>query len=355
MKLSPLLFRIRPTSFVALGAFVWLFIFITSVISTPTQLTLEELCRTLALPLTACLLYYFNFYVLIPYIKDRRRFWLFLLVNVCIILLLCLMSLAIFRFFPPPGPTPNGMPPAGRYIDRGVLFTLMRDGLLYAFVVLGATFLRSAASWYQNATKLSQALIDRQEAEIQQLKFQINPHFLFNTLNALYMLAPIDGEKTQKAIMELSKMMRYMLSTLNQNFVPVKSEAELIQSYISLMKLRMPAKFHIEAHFCPSLWEGDATMTPMVLISLVENAFKYGRSFGDEGYVKISFCIEDGEVRFKCINSYYGDASKASHSLGIGLSNVKRRLDFAYPAGYFYEYGFIDDGKAYQVEIRLNG
>lgn len=180
------------------------------------------------------------------------------------------------------------------------------------------------------------------EAELKTLKAQLNPHFLFNTLNNIYVLALDNSPKTAEAIGKLSEILDYILYRCNQQFVPLSSEIKLLENYIELEKLRYDDRLQV---ILKQELEYDGEIAPLILLSLVENAFKHGAS-EDSGSPKIEISLKhiDQEIIFTISNSIIHTVGPTNKET-IGLNNIQKQLDLLYPnqhqlqfqeqAGYF--------------------
>jgi two-component system LytT family sensor kinase len=178
--------------------------------------------------------------------------------------------------------------------------------------------------------------------DLQSLKAQINPHFLFNTLNSLYSTAlREDSEATAEGIQKLGDMMRFMLHDNTRDFIPVSRELEYLSNYISLQKLRIPASSNIAIRESIEVEHCHHEIAPMLLIPLVENAFKYGISLTEKSWIEITLDCNNKGISLEVRNSIYppakGDAENGRS--GIGLYNIKERLMLFYPGRHKFEYG----------------
>lgn len=178
--------------------------------------------------------------------------------------------------------------------------------------------------------------------DLQSLKAQINPHFLFNTLNSLYSTAlREDSEATAEGIQKLGDMMRFMLHDNTRDFIPVSRELEYLSNYISLQKLRIPASSNIAISESIEVEHCHHEIAPMLLIPLVENAFKYGISLTEKSWIDIRLDCNNKGISLEVRNSIYppakGDAENGRS--GIGLNNIKERLMLFYPGRHKFEYG----------------
>lgn len=202
------------------------------------------------------------------------------------------------------------------------------------FIVVFLGMLRFAVDWFEFESRKKAVENEKLTAELNFLKAQINPHFLFNTLNNLYYLAYTQSPNTTEVIAKLSQMMRYMIYDSNYPLVPLSKEIEYMQNYISLEKLRLnnqiPIRFDIEGN------PQEVLIAPLIFITFLENAFKHGVSNNQPGaWVNISIRICNKECIYKVENSRITTApSEKDEKSGIGLQNVKRRLELSYPDRY---------------------
>ncbi len=185
------------------------------------------------------------------------------------------------------------------------------------------------------------------EQQLEYLKYQINPHFFMNTLNNIHALVDIDPEKAKQTILELSKMMRFVLYEGNKKSVPLDREIAFLQNYITLMKLRYTDKVRIT--FSTPEQQPNKEVPPLLFITFVENAFKHGVSYRQESFIDIKLATEADKLAFTCRNSRI-PASEDKHG-GVGLQNVKQRLDLIYGKDYTLE---INDGAdEYDVSLTI--
>jgi len=170
------------------------------------------------------------------------------------------------------------------------------------------------------------------EAELAWLKNQLNPHFLFNTLNNISSLVQINPTAAQESISQLSELLRYALYDSNKQFVPLEGEIEFMENYVELMRLRCPERADIQADF--QLPSEPKMILPLIYISLIENAFKHGLSNSNDSFVHISLHEEGEKLIFTTENTNYPKNSNNKSGSGIGIENLKRRLDLVYPKSY---------------------
>ena len=216
------------------------------------------------------------------------------------------------------------------------------------FFIFLSTVLKFMADWFLNEKIKSKLENEKLTAELAFLKSQINPHFLFNSLNNIYSLAYQKAEKTPEAILKLSEIMRYMLYESNEDKVALSDEIRYLENYIELQKLRFKDKTYIKFEI-----NGDPQgqkITQLVLISFVENAFKHGVATDIENPLSIILNIVSGKLFFQVINKKCNQ--NKDETGGIGLQNVQRRLDLLYKDQYRLH--IEDSNDIYNCELYLN-
>lgn len=196
-----------------------------------------------------------------------------------------------------------------------------------------------------------QKIIDQRnlEQQMEYLKYQVNPHFFMNTLNNIHALVDIDPERAKTTIVELSKMMRHILYEGSKKLIPLTREVEFLNLYVQLMRLRYTRKVHINVDVPPQLPE--LKLPPLMLIIFVENAFKHGISYREESFIDIKLRVEDKRLLFSCSNSKPTQVQRTNEKGGMGLQNVRQRLELLYDDDYTLD---ISDGeKTYEVKLDI--
>jgi len=228
-------------------------------------------------------------------------------------------------------------------------FFIVQMVAITLLIVLFVGMLRFAVEWFELESKRREVENEKLMAELNFLKAQINPHFLFNTLNNLYYLAYTKSDNTTEVIAKLSQMMRYMIYDSNHNQVLLSKEIEYMQNYISLERLRLndqiPIKFEVIGN------ADNLRIAPLVLITFLENAFKHGVSGNDaKAWVNVKIQL-DGKQCIYTVENSKPEAANQHEKSGIGLQNVKRRLDLSYPQ----QYKLITEDKkdVYFVQVTL--
>ncbi len=229
---------------------------------------------------------------------------------------------------------------------------ILRDCLNFAIFAGGSTALALARKWFTADQKLQESEAARAKAELYNLRSQINPHFLLNTLNNIYALTAIDQERAQDAIQQLSKMLRHMLYDNQESSVALSDELQFLENYISLMKIRLSA--NVDVTFTHNVEVPGVRIAPLIFISLIENAFKHGVSPTEQSFVHIEINATDHDINCRIENSNHPKSNQDRSGHGIGLNQVQRRLDLAYPNRYKWVKGTNEDGTIYTSAIHID-
>lgn len=195
------------------------------------------------------------------------------------------------------------------------------------FFMLLSTAVYVISSNFKTSEDRKNLETEKLNAELAFLRSQINPHFLFNSLNNIYSLAYKKSDKTPEAILKLSEIMRYMLYDSNEKTVLLEDEINYLENYIELQKLRFKEKVHVDLHVDMDK-EGHRIM-PLLLISFLENAFKHGVSTDADKPIRIAISVQNGRLHLKTENAK--NRVNKDQTKGVGLTNLKRRLQLGYP------------------------
>lgn len=203
--------------------------------------------------------------------------------------------------------------------------------LLMSFLISGLSFgLRMSEKLILNERLRKETEREKLNSELAFLKNQISPHFFFNTLNNIYSLVEVNTAEGQKAILQLSKLMRYLLYESENGNTLLSREIEFMTNFVELMKLRLSPKVQLKVKF-PKRYD-DIEIPPLLFISFIENAFKHGISYKDPSFINVNMSVNAKEICFWCSNSLIGKSTnEIKTASGIGLENVKKRLELLYP------------------------
>lgn len=340
---------------------VWLMLFVS--------FTLFSLRRNESMPVFMVLLYfygfvlfYLNYFFLTPVYLLPKKYITFTV----LILVIALFSIFIvdplikqlsindlignapreFRSPPPFGRMP------GRFPDDNKFFPPRLSPVMFFLLFTFLTF-SSSVRIFQKLKREEdinqQYQREKLNAELIMLRQQVNPHFLFNSLNNIHSLANRKSELTSEAIMKLSSILRYMLSENPRNEIPLSREITLIENYIELQKLWL--KNAIQVDFDVSYEHDTHLIEPFILNPLVENAFKYGALAGIDSAISINLQMVGDWLHVKIINPVIREKLNDVESMGIGVNNVIRRLELCYPGNYKIENARIENN--YQINLSM--
>lgn len=289
------------------------------------------------------LLTYFVFYRIIPLYLDRDKVWKL----VGLTLLAFVVGTLLYRMvtewilFPITNP------------GRAVPFFNWKGLYLVAFdlfiTVAAATTIKMIRVHYKSLEFEQELLREKLQSELNFLRAQTNPHFLFNTLNNLYVLARKKSDRTADAIMMLSKIMRFVLYDCRAPRIPVADEAKIIQDYIELEKLRYNDRLQVryEEHIVTP----GGSIAPLLLLPFVENSFKHGAgSTTGVAQIFVHLHLENQTLDFEVRNTVEGD-ERPPNPDGIGLKNVRRQLELIYPGRY--ELHVHREGGMFHARLRV--
>jgi two-component system, LytTR family, sensor kinase len=223
---------------------------------------------------------------------------------------------------------------------------------LFTFLfIVGSTILKIISDWLRHQRERKELETQTMQSELRFLKSQINPHFLFNTLNNLYALTLKKSDKAPEIVIKLSEMMRYMLYECNEKWVPLYKEVNYLKNYLELERLRQGKEVEINFDIAGNV--SNQEIAPLLFIPFIENCFKHGLSNTlDKGFVNISLNIEANSIFIFIENSKPSVPARFhKRSGGIGLVNVRRRLDLLYLNKY--ELTIEDSPKNYSVSLEL--
>jgi len=224
------------------------------------------------------------------------------------------------------------------------------SGAVFLFFILGIA-IRTTTRWYDEDRKNKQISAEQLKTELAFLKNQISPHFFFNTLNNIYALTESDPEQAKEITYKLSKLMRYLLyeSDKNQN-VSLDMEISFLKNYIDLMRPRLSENVKVVTKFGTERLKDQ--IPPLLFITFVENAFKHGLSSNKLSYIDISLQNIDGLVKFKVENSIPGNDNLEKGVGGLGLVNIKRRLELLFDKGA-YSLKINETNETFSVELNI--
>lgn len=299
----------------------------------------------LAAYLLMVIFFYVNYYILIPRFYFKKKY---LPYTVCIAGCFFAITMFVhtldrkppmrrppFRESPPPMPGHKEKPP-GAFEDSQTLFIFL-VGLVASFAL-------------KINDRLERSEQEKLHTELSYLKAQINPHFLFNTLNSIYSLAIEKSDRTADAVVMLSSLMRYVIRDASENLVPLMKELEYIRNYVSLQKFRLDDTVQID--FLITGATSNYQIAPLILISFIENAFKYGVNPEQMSIILISVAINDQNLDLHVENKKVRKSRQEEDSTGgIGIENTKTRLHLLYPEKH--QLTISDTDEHFTIDLNL--
>ena len=295
----------------------------------------KEITLKICLRITfGALIFYTNYSLLVPYLLLKKKKILYLL---SIVVLLIIANFFISNVFPVDMDKNRNL--VGRQPSIFISNTVM--------IIIG-TIIRVYEQWIDNDRIKTEIEIQKNKTELEALKNQLNPHFLFNSLNSIYSLTVKKSNDAPEAVITLSELMRYMLYKANDNKVLLKDELQYIENYIKLQYIRIAKNKNVKTNIRGII--SKQKISPLLFISYIENAFKYGTDFNGNTEVEINISVKGNELQFKCVN-IIGNRTKDKESYGIGMQNTKNRLMLLYPNKHWLT--IVEKDNKFMVDLKL--
>lgn len=294
--------------------------------------------------------YYVNTYMLFPRLLEKKRILAYYLIIIAIMIFFGTMPRMYQSWF---GHFQRFSTSITMHLHSPKEFhpPILSPGSIAIFllVFLFSTGIKVMQKWMDSERRNKQIENEKLQAELSFLKSQINPHFLFNTLNNIYSLAESKSDQTQVAVMKLSNIMRYVLTEARQDSVPLEKEMQFINDYIELQKIRTTDKTSVGFTVI-----GDVSgkkISPLILLPFTENAFKYGVSTRELSPINILIESHKNHIHFRIINQKHNHGKTNLIKTGIGINNTRRRLELLYPGKY--ELDIKDEPSTYTINLNI--
>ena len=310
--------------------------------------TYETVVKLIYFSIINLSIFYINYTLLIPIlVKQKKKYGLymvsiFLLIAIMVVIktIVAMLNRDLFLSYFSEGSGKTMYLETTEYI----IFAVFISG----FFIVVSSLLKFAIDWSGSERVQRDLLSEKRDMELQFLKSQLNPHFLFNSLNNIYSLAYQKSDKTADAILKLSEIMRYMIYESNDSWVSLSKEITYVQSYIELQKLRFKDGAAVELTLNGEI--DDQRVVPLILISFVENAFKHGVANDPKDPIRINIIANQKILHFSVSNK----KNKFNKDLmgGVGLNNVERRLQLLYPERY--KLNIVNSATHYTTELMLD-
>jgi sensor histidine kinase YesM len=325
---------------------VWAVLFsLPYLLSSGQSFDLQKIIEHSWIPLAFyAVIFYLNYFFLIDGFLFKKKVILYFIINALLIAFFIWLKFQLRYFFMEENQ--NGTP---KFDFPPKRFFIYIDTLSLIIPLIFSITLRIYERWIKTEAEKKESKNTQLESELQHLKYQLQPHFFFNSLNNIYSLVDISPEKAKETIHSLSILMRYLLYESNVEKVSLKKEIEFIKQYIELMDLRTSEKTVVKADF-PVLTE-DLQVAPLLFISLIENAFKHGVSAVKQSDIYFSMQIDGQKIRFETENNNFKKNALDKSGSGIGLKNIQKRLELLYPEKHFFKIQESDELFTAQLEI----
>ena len=288
------------------------------------------------------ILTYITNYLLIPRLLYRKKYLLFFTIYPAMITAMGLLKLKIIMALVYPGMEP---------------FTNMRtrfyDNIIPVFLLVttGAAC-RLIKDYLQTQRRLTEIAQEKAQTELKFLKSQVNPHFLFNSLNAIYFLIDKQNTEARKTLLQFSDLLRYQLYDCNADTIAIETEVAYLQDYIRLQKLRKDNNYEVAVNIQSDIKGFE--IVPLLLIPFVENAFKHiSHHQNNKNFVHVELARNNGSFSFCVENSKENQLQKTLIPGGIGLNNVKRRLELLYPDKHNLKIDNNEETFKVQLELQI--
>jgi len=297
----------------------------------PGQTLLDVIINYLCVYVGPIVVFYINYHLLVPTLLLAKKFLRYFLLVLALLGFLTIYQYGVRNFLF-----------LFHYTNRSVSAVACFEIAIFFMVLLIplGSLIRFIAEWFDKKK-------ERIQMELSLLKFQISPHFLFNTLNNMYYLAQQNSPDTANFILKLSNIMRYMLKESSMDKVLLEKEVNFIKEFIELQKLRLKSSFPIKMNIEEN--SSNIEVSPMLLISFIENAFKHGDTYTDKGFITVTLEVKENVLYYKTENRIaYIQKDDIS---GIGMNNLKRRLELLYPSRH--KLNIKEQDSVYTAELTI--
>lgn len=293
-------------------------------------------------------IFYINYTLLIPLlVKEQKRYWIYIASIVLLIVGMAFVKTVLASLNRDIILT-HVNPETGKKRVVDIVHYAINSLFVTGFFIVVSSLIKFAVDWFANERVHRNLEREKKDMELQFLKSQLNPHFLFNSLNNIYSLAYQKSDKTADAILKLSEIMRYMIYESNDSWVSLSKEIEYVKSFIELQKLRFKDGAAVRLNLNGEI--DNQQIVPLILISFVENAFKHGVANDPTDPIKIDIIANQKILHFSISNKK--SKSNKDEMGGVGLNNVERRLQLLYPDRY--KLNIVNSATHYTSELMLD-
>ncbi len=338
--------KVKPLT-IALHTLVWLLLLVIPYVSTDQVFNffvpgsgVKYLLLSVGLSSVLLVLFYYNYFFLIPKYLIVKKYWhyfSFLFLSIVIAFSLSGTTFFFSDF------NPEKLSKTNPIIEKIIPVIIINTISLWLLSIV------SSILW-TIYNRLKQTESERLSAQIASLKSQINPHFLFNTLNNIYATAIDTSPKAADMIDKLSEMMRYTMKDIQQDFVLLEDEINYINNFIELQRLRLDRSVKLEYYSLENI--PAFQIAPMLIIPFVENAFKHGVNSEQKSHIKIEMEMNKTEFQLSVVNNKVNIQKDISERSGLGIENTKHRLNLMYPSKHLLVIN--DTDKDFSISLHIN-
>jgi sensor histidine kinase YesM len=309
--------------------------------------------------------YYINYFIFVPELFIEKKYFLFGFVSILFLILTITVPSMIsgsswMRPEMPEFMNTHGMNPSSSFQDINSPVSLFPEDMKppewrfffkpeFSYTIIVFLFLLTLSTGIRVIMQWQLTEKEKVNAELSFLKAQINPHFLFNTLNNIYSMAVASNEQTASAIGKFSEMMRFVIYETDHDFIPLEKNIDYINSYIELQKLRLSSNTII--NYKTSGSPDPLMIAPLILMPFIENAFKFGVSTEKESFIDIKIDIGNNFIDFSVYNTKSGKEVKENNSSQLGIKNTLKRLQLIYPGKHSID--ITDEPDRFLVTLKL--
>ncbi|HET9746654.1 MAG TPA: histidine kinase [Chitinophagaceae bacterium] len=288
------------------------------------------------------LMVYVTNYILIPFLLYKKRYVLFVITFIAMVLTSSFTKMYII------GQVAND--PASFSLQQNLKARIYDNVIPHFFLVIAGAAIKFMFDQLRLQKKIADLAKEKAEAELNFLKSQINPHFLFNSLNSVYFLIDKNNPDARQALHKFSDMLRYQLYEADGEKIPIEKEIDYLQDYVHLQQLRKDENYKVQFMCSPDV--KNFSIEPLLLIPFVENAFKHISHKADgNNFVKLDMSRNNGYFEFAVENSREKGVYTTEQHGGIGMNNVKRRLELLYPGTH--QLSIDDKSNTFKISLKL--
>lgn len=299
--------------------------------------------------LLSAILFYLNYFVLVNKLLFTKKTLMFIAANLLLVVVSTGIRFILMEYMMRGPDLPEGFPTDEHRPPLKVFVYL--DGLSFIIPVAFSVTLKTFERWLSTDREKKELENARLQSELEHLKYQLQPHFFFNSLNNIFALVDLAPDKAKMSILALSTLMRYLLYESNVPRISLKKEIDFIDKYIELMQLRTSLNTSVKTHF--DKVRPEMVIAPLLLIPLIENAFKHGISAAGPNLINFKLEVNGNHVVFETRNKNYPATTADRSGSGIGLMNVRTRLGLIYPEDHVFSTGIHDGEFVARLEINV--